>query len=308
MADFPGSTRRDRGLYYQPSGQLGVNGIGATLALGGLAALLLGFVYGYLTLYNPLLYFNFLATLGLGFVLGLVTTFACTLFKMRAPALSGLLGGVIGAAGLYVSWVAWAHGLLGRAGEDIWLVDPGSLWELIVVVAQKGAWSLSSWTPTGVVLWVLWAGEALIIVGFAGFVAWSGAGEPFCERCRQWTRGEAVWPLGVAADRDLLVKNLEAGDIGFLGELSWEGETRYTEATIESCPECKQTAFLSLAAVTSEVDKKGKPKTARTAILSNLILSSSALMTARMLSRAEPPGGDVDEELTETAGGDETPG
>ena len=274
-------------VYYRPSGRFGAGGIPVSLFLGAAAGVVLGVGHGYLTRYNPYIYFNFLATFALGFVIGVAVIIGARAGKIRAPWLAGALGAACGLVGLYAAWVAWIHVLLvqGKVDMPTWIVAPAALWRVIKVVNENGAWSLGSGdTPTtGALLWVLWAIEAAVIVGVAAAVSWSWVNTtPFCEPCDAWTEKEIkAAKLGPAASIANLKQSLEAKEFRPLAELGQATPALFTEMDLLVCPRCRQVGFLTVRNVAITVDKRKKQQVSKTDVVKNLTIEAEYMEKVR---------------------------
>jgi len=286
------------GLYYKASGAFSPLGILLPLLLGGLASLGLGLAYGFLTKYNPFIYINFLATLGYGFVLSLVCWFGAKKGNLRSPGLALFIGATVGLMGCYTNWVGYIRAIFGEAA---WAWDPQVLWvQGIQVLAQEGAWSLKTWTPTGGVLYAFWGVEAALIVGMSAFFVWQFVGStPFCEKCNAWADEEySGLRMPPPGDTVALTGQLEGGNIAVLGELQWTQPDKFTDVDLNSCPTCKQVGFLTVKAVTLTINKKGERDESSETLAENLILSHTGIDAARKLveiAANDPgPGADVD--------------
>src|SRR5690349_24391726 len=94
---------------YRHSGKFGVHG--PLLAL--LAALVLGFplgfAYAYIVRWCPLVYVNFLATLGYGFAFGFLTGWLLRVGKVRNTPVAALTALVAGIIAWYFNWNGHVH-------------------------------------------------------------------------------------------------------------------------------------------------------------------------------------------------------
>ena len=164
---------------------------------------------------------------------------------------------------------------------------------MISALAEVGVWSIKSWTPTGIVLYVLWTIEALIIVGMAALMPYGDvASEPYCETCGRWPEREIPErKMGYATDPGLLKTSLEGGDMDALAQLGPVGDNAYTEIELKACQSCKQIAWLKVENVTVTLDKKGKEQTEKSEIVSNLILRADLMEKVRGLQPPAPEPG-----------------
>ena len=278
------------GTPYQPSGRLGASTFLWTLLFGLPAAAVLGAVYAYAILYIPIAgYISILLTAGYGFLVGVVAAKGVQRGRGRSPGIAALLGLVVGLAGLYLSWTVWIFAFARRGGADVPLLElaqqPAVLWELIRSVNAHGAWSIKGATPTGTLLWVFWAIEALVIVGLPALVCFAQAGEPFCERCEQWCQKTQAIFVGRTAPPAELAARLRSLDVAYLAELGPAGAGDATRIRYDLCIcRCKATSTLTAAAVTTTMSgKKKKESTAE--LVGNLLLTPEAAAAVRELGQ-----------------------
>jgi hypothetical protein len=128
------------GLYYKPSGKFSATAPFIMMIFGGIAAIIFGAIYAYISVYNPMVFLNFIATGIFGFILGIAVTMGSTSGKVRAPWLAGLVGLLVGLMGLYFHWVIWSHAALARAEvPGAWFINPIELFYFLSGVADEGA-------------------------------------------------------------------------------------------------------------------------------------------------------------------------
>jgi len=263
-------------LYYKASGRFSPLALILVPLSGLLAALLLGSTYAYIAVYNPLIYITILATIGYGVGQGFALAIGARIGKLRSPMVMIILALLVSAASLYITWVVWMHAFLARADLEIWPFEPVQLWELMTLVAEKGAWSIKSLTPTGALLYTFWGIEALVIVGGTLMMALGQPGEPFCERCELWmeeNEGATVVP-GVS-DRGSLRMELEAGRFEAL--LSGDQNNPYLSIKVHSCPGCKRVGTLEVQELLKSVNKKGEEEVKTKDLIQHLKLEERGL-------------------------------
>ena len=175
--------------------------------------------------------------------------------------------------------------------------DPHYLWAYIKVFYEKGFWSIgnigagagpggAAAPPVkGIFLAAVWLAEAGMIVGVAAWTAWRGiSSQPFCETCNRWTTIEPnVQRLVPGSGQANSLERVKAGDLTALGEFTRAriGVRAYLQLDLARCPSCQQSNFLSIHSCQDTVDRNGKPKVVKTAVIENLIIGA-----ARRASRA----------------------
>jgi hypothetical protein len=264
--------------FYRPSGRFSAVSLVVTLLTGVTVAAVLGVFYALLIYVSPFVYLNFLAVAGYAVVLGVMMAKLGDWLPMRAPAIATLLGGVVGLTGLYVSWVTWL--LAATEGSAGLLTNPIALVGAISVLADHGVWSIVGVTPTGLALYALWVTEAVVLVGVPAWATRAAARAPFCEGCRKWTVNELArtWHGGWSQ-----AELLAAATAGRMEALCDADPHRggYARATLESCPDCQTTAFLTAEHLTFSVDKDGEVKERATPVFTHLAIAPLDLAQAR---------------------------
>ncbi len=282
--------------HYQPSGKFSAKGLFLTPAFGVPVGVLAAAVYAYVILYLPIVgYVSFLLTFGLGFVVSLAVGAGLTRGKVRSRAVGLALALFVGLATLYASWATWCFALIQRADGDVSLLgvffSPGGLWDFINAVNEKGAWNLKGYTPTGAVLWALWALEAGIIVGFPLVTALTTTEAPFCEACGEWcgeTKGLFRTGPSTKGDVKELCERHAFDDVARLG-LPEDGAAEWIRYDLHTCG-CRETNALTATLVTV-VEKSGKAELKEDVWVKTLLVPAGVLprveAVAAQLARLE---------------------
>ncbi|MCP4658880.1 MAG: hypothetical protein GY856_26000 [bacterium] len=185
-----------------------------------------------------------------------------------------LMGGLaVGLVAEYLGWVSW---IFAASKQSALALHPETLWLVIQDVAESGAWSIFSWTPTGFALYLIWFIELLMIVGVSAMVAISLISRPFCERCRKWAVDLDDSPnLEPVQEPEDLKTRLEQADYSSLEAMGGAepGAGLFTKVSFSSCPVCKRECYLTMKTVKVTVDSKGKESKSEENLLENLILS-----------------------------------
>lgn len=254
--------------YYSHSGKFAPDAPLVAMAVGVPTALVLSWLYAYAILYIPIVgLVTFILTGGLGACVGIAVGLVLKQRKVRNKAVAWGVGLFVGFVTLWLSWVSWIVGLVRRGDEDIsWLgvlFSPGGLWQVIEKVNEVGAWSFKGATPTGGILWALWAAEALIIVGVAAWIAALMIDDPYCETCGTWTTGRQGVATSAKGDASSLREALERKD--FAGALAGAGPAvnvvEWLRYDVHECGQCGDTNTLSVIEV--KVKDKGPEDGAR---------------------------------------------
>jgi hypothetical protein len=271
------------------------------LILGMVAGGVLAAAYAYLELYIPLAgVITFILTAGFGGLMGGAVGFLMKKQKVRSTSVTLLATLLVSLVAFYVSWGVWLYAALRRAEVDAnlpaVLLQPDVMWVLILEINQAGAWSITSWTPTGAILWGFWGLEAVVIFALALLLAKSVIeGDPFCEHCETWceeTKDVLRVPL---ADPNELQQNMELRNFSYLEKLGGAkaDAAAWMAMNIHSCPSCRNTHTLSMTSVTVTVDKKGKESREEKEVMDKLVLSSSEAENLRALGQKLKPPLDV---------------
>jgi len=283
--------------HYRHSGEFGVSGVLMGLAGGAATAAILAIPYSYAAVYIPIAFF--IVPFVFGGAVGYVTALGAKHGKVRNAAVVLLLGIVAGAVAEYAGWVFW---ILAFSRHELFVLNPLAILDVMQSIAPKGAWSLRGFTPTGAVLWGLWALEAVVLMGTSAMVA-AGMNRSlvFCEQCRKWCeRIKRIGPLA-ALDRSLLrtlASRLEKGDFSALLALKKVSPTSksYTAIEILGCDSCRGQSYLTVKSVTVGKDEDGDREKNETDVVDRLAIGADVRDQLMALSAATsvadlPPAG-----------------
>ena len=280
---------------YQLSGGMGKS-LPAVFIGGSITAVILGYIYGYLCVYNPLAGFiSFFLVLGYGLALGAVIFAFGHESNCRNPKFMGFMGVSLGCFSLYSSWVVFLYALLKRYSEDVddlsllsMFVDPTMVWGMVLNVNETGWFSLRGYTPTGGVLWTFWALEALMIVGIAFFTARS-EDDVFCEQCYRWS--ETLDPVSFLAPTNPEGQpKLDLHDLSDLNGMDRAegGEPHTIRIKTCRCSECGLTATYQLFHDAITVDDKGKTEKTEKNLTPKYIIHQEDLEKLKAVLRPKP--------------------
>ena len=264
-----------RALYYRHSGTVGLLGPLTMIGLGVLGAVLLGGLYGYVTYYMPLIYFNVVATFMFGVLMGLVVGIGARLGKVRSQFYAGWIGFLLGFFALYCSWISWIHAM---TDQSVVIFELGELIDVASVIMETGAWSVFGLVPTGFSLGIVWLIEALVIVGGSAiFAPRSIQKTPYCEACGRWVEVcKSICPLTNVPrhKRDKLRDSVERGDFAMLDalELVPKDKKMFSELRLTACFGCHGLHTMTFASI---FETDGRSERSEEKIVDNLIVDQS---------------------------------
>ncbi|MCZ7646405.1 MAG: hypothetical protein M5U26_14160 [Planctomycetota bacterium] len=306
------------GVRYRFSGQLG-SGL-AVLPLAALgSALLCGLAYGYINVYNPLIYIQALVTFGTCWLLGMAVSRAARSAKVRNPGFVAGMSLLAGLLGLYAVWTVFEFAFLQRfapAGVGMTpslatcLVSPGMAVNFADTLAQAGWWTLGrSGSPvSGILLWIFWAVEAACIVGGTVYLAHTDFVKGvFCEDCGQWCKETQDVARGELSTDAQMLAGLKEGDLERFAALPppLTGEKSYFRLDQRMCEGCGNLGTYQVHKIVTTVDKNKKEETKTEQLTPNLLLTPDSVqalggLISRGKTRAQakkpfaaPPGGDT---------------
>ncbi|OON70496.1 hypothetical protein B0919_00220 [Hymenobacter sp. CRA2] len=285
--------------------------------LGGIAAAaVLALAYVYAVWYIPLIYVNFLATIGFGLVLGVVLSRLVKAGKLRNPRLAGGLGLLVGLMAEYIQWAVYLTLIINTTdvnefgsgarqmsiastsfSPDVFLTilaHPGGMFSVMSELAGTGSWSIFGIQVSGIFLVAVWLIEAAIIVAMPALSAHTAAQAPFSEQCGEWAQEEAM------TRRAPMLTNADEAATALLGAelypLPHNADPVFCRLKLYATPNDTNCRFASLEQVRIEVDNKGKESEKTSDLLSYLALSPEAYETLR--ERFSAPLPDMAEAVT----------
>ena len=265
-------------------------------------SVLLAFVYAYSVVYIPIIgYLSFLLTIGFGISVGFFTAVALQFFKTRNTAFALCFGLVSGIFALYAAWVTFEYVFLNKVSADkmelLYLAEPRVLWGYACLIAEKGWYSIRSFTPKGVVLWSLWGLEACTIIGISGYMAHSFIKDSvFCEVCKGWADDHKSKLIFEYVNEGELKQKLAVQDMSFLDNILKVKRTAESFYRIDCslCSTCDNLYTLSLLRVTRTWDNEGKETDKEKFIIKNLFISKATFdQLSGAKQTATPPAKEV---------------
>jgi hypothetical protein len=281
---------------YRHSGAISPVGIILASTAGIAVAVVLGVAYDFAVVYIPIIYINALLTFGFGWLMGMAVGWGAKKGKIRNPFVATAYGFLIGLIGLYV---AWGTDFLARVVipdglkvNYLTAYSPNVIWGYMEIFYEKGAWGFKhGGNVSGIPLAIVWAIEAVVIVGASTFFARNAiAHHPFCENCSRWTD---IVPggrhLSLAGAQESLAQLL-SGDLAALANFNLaQNENVFLQLDLASCPACEESCYLTIQQITQTYDKEGKLKVETTPLLRNMLIDAEAVPLVLSAGREPPP-------------------
>jgi len=265
--------------FYSHSGKFGPHGPILALAAGAVLAFPLGLIYSYLTKWIPIIYLNFLLTVGYGLLFGFITQKILKFGKVRNNNLALLTAAFVGVLAWYGSWNGCAKALIGA--DAPWFFTPTQISKFISILYENGSWGLGHSSPdpvTGIPLAIVWIVEGAAIVGLTVMLGYQAiARTPFCETHECWLDQEKkIDKLDAFVLPDQLAA-FKAGDIAPLEKAlpRVPASGHFARLILRYSDQCHDFCTLSIENITITTDKKGNPKENKEAVMTNLQLPQS---------------------------------
>jgi len=264
---------------YRHSGGVGALGVPLMCVVGGVGAIVLGIVYSYGLAWIPIIYVSFILTAGFGALLGLMVGAAGKAGKVRNPFIVGVFGLLFAAFGLYIAWAFDGMARFGAPDIPGPIFSPTILSEYISVFYNEGFWGMGRGnnTVSGIFLGVIWAVEALVVLGLGWLLAHGYTSSlPFCESCSRWTdKVEGLCQVLPREGDTMALEQLCDGQVSALREFAQSPPDAgaYFRIDTAMCPDCNDCNCMTVNLVEITVDKDGDNKLESKTLVENMVLS-----------------------------------
>lgn len=238
---------------YRHSNKFTPQGLVAGMLAGIAAAIPGGFLYVYGIWSIPEAKLRGVCPLAYGALVGASCGLAMCWGKIRNSTLAGIVSLATSLFALYVSWVIWVLHLM---FPSFWIfnpirlaLQPKVLWKIIVAVNAQGTWGFKDSVPmTGTGLWLVWVGEAGLLLGFGVLVAIAMVRRrPFCERCEAWCSERIKLYFAPTTQPDEIKRRVQAEDIGWIAALArGDKKKAHYRLDLHTCGNCHTLNTLSL--------------------------------------------------------------
>ncbi len=264
---------------YKLSGNFSPNGLLWPIGFGLGAVIVLGALYALATYFIPFIYILFLFTIGCGAGVGALTGRGLTKGHVRSRTVALTLGLVMGIAAAYFEWIFWLYLDSGR-----WIWGPVQVIHELKILGEHGVWSLKQWTPTGNVLYGIWALEAAVIIGMSALIARDSLDdEIYCEHCKKWlTHSEQKHVLFNFPEGEMLTPILQ-GEWQSIKKLkpykNTQGEFLMPDPalglSLKGCSSCENLHLLSLIKYIYSLDSDGDIQTREEKLIDQWLISKA---------------------------------
>ncbi len=266
---------------YKHSGRFTLIGVVAGLAAGLAAGLPLAFIYAWGIIRIPEEKLCCFATLTYGALIGAAVAVAGKWGKVRNVQIAALVAICATAASYYFSWAFWVKDIFHRFGQDelnaiALMLRPHALWKLVKLINEYGTWGTTAGNATkGTELWVIWAAEAVAVLGAAALTAVAVLrSQPFCEKCDLWCSDSEKLCLLPVNDVNQTKLLLAQHDLSFLQKLGpGDKKTSHLIAELHSCPSCRELNTLTLRQTLMQPRKFGSPQIKHVSLVDKLVVS-----------------------------------
>jgi hypothetical protein len=221
--------------------------------------------------------------------LGAVTGAMIRFGRIHQRALAVLSGTLIGAVGLWASWVVWIWRVLHAQSAGISLfklaISPGVMYRLAKLIYLLGAWKYGETVVRGPQLLTYWIGEALIILLGCTLVA-ASVGKPglFCAACGKPCKRIGGLGRYDGSSTSEVRPHLEAHDFNYLLALGPVRDENDPEVLLdlECCP-CGQTNLFGARRVAWEDNGQGRLAVKERTLVAGLMLTPEQVEEVRSL-------------------------
>ncbi|MCJ8331524.1 MAG: hypothetical protein HRT89_07295 [Lentisphaeria bacterium] len=236
-------------IAYKHSGRIGTSPL-IIFFLGIPSTMILGFIYGYISVYNPMTgFFSLLLIFLFACAVGIQISLLGKIGKCRNMLFLHLSGFILGVFAVYYSWVVFLYTFANRSmdGNDVtifWLIlHPGIMWDLICAIGKEGWFEISGSKIKGGLLWAAWIGEALcIIIASTVSAIFMVKEKIFCEDCYRWCDEKDGISLEFIEDQESL-DAIASGNMDIIMSLPKISATQCPQTNCEvfKCPKCSNT-------------------------------------------------------------------
>jgi hypothetical protein len=206
----------------------------------------------------PVVYVNFLLTIGFGLVVGFGTGYLLKFGYVRNPTVAGATAFVAGFITVYYAWSGHIYYVFSNAPV---FSMPQDILAAMKHLYSKGSWGIGhNGNLTGLLLAIVWVGEAFMILCVATVIAASFISEiPFCENTGRWLdEMKKIDTLQAFTDPAHLAA-FRANDIGPLADAKPKDSSAqsFARLTLKYSPVCRSFFTLRVENISLQKNQNG---------------------------------------------------
>jgi hypothetical protein len=271
--------------YYHPSGKFSPAAIIFIPLVTSVMASILGIVYAYVTWYNPIIYLGIIFPLAYAYGVYFVSSWVLDITPVRNPILAFVLffcGGIVGYVFHALVWLnLFIHQTdqfysFGSGSKSLGFVVSNVNWKVLIsevfnleysinyllMVIDKGAWTLMGHEIKGVPYRLIWLAELLIFTVSLAILCRNEARKPFCETLGQYLEKKTMpHLLRVPDELDRLLYKFEQGEYGYVMIAAIEPDNSRNHLIVDLYYlDEVEDAYLTVTLVTHVKNKKEETK------------------------------------------------
>jgi hypothetical protein len=241
----------------------------------------------------PLIYAHVVFVGGYGWLIGAGAAVGAKQGKVRDRRMAGWVTIVAMAIGYYAACAFWLALVFDSSVVDF--IKPATLWRAMVQAGETGTWSLTregllaEQRVNGIMLWLIWAAEAIGIFGMAWMIAGRRAPNyAFCDDCNTWCdKGRRLHSYGGVSGVEVKLK-LAQWDWKFLATLARPQHRQMRRVDLEHyiC-KCGRTHALAVRQVMITAKATGRVEK-KVMVMEKLLVSAEEVATIEAAPPLEP--------------------
>ncbi|MFD2600143.1 hypothetical protein ACFSQ3_14390 [Sphingobacterium corticis] len=251
------------------------SGVGITLLLGILAAIILPIIYVIINRMIPNIWFSAITAALLGLGIGAAINFGIQIGKLRSKTIAFVVATFCGLLGFYVQWVFFDTIAYSQNGftfdlnsDDIKVLasdffflftHPNLLFTEISSLNEYGTFSIeSSSTVSGGLLWLIWFGEFVIILGGLFFAVFREGtiDTPYSELNNAWfKKRKELHFIPFVTDKEAFLQDLDNKNYAVLAnDPALQIAAEYAQVTIFESPN-ESISYINVVNITNPSGK-----------------------------------------------------
>lgn len=263
-------------FYYRESGEVRPQNVAIAIFASLLLTFLLSYLYTLFILIIPVVYVNFLITLGYGLLLGLFVRLLLRLTHNRNRKYRFIIAAAVGLLANFFQWAAFiAYAISGHfpsvadylAGIAA-AASPLQFMAGVYEVNQAGTWSILNYTFTGIPLLAVWVLEFLILLAMPLIAVHKMNIYPYSEKLGKWYPKFTLHDnFEYIAGVEKLLQDLRQDPLAALQQLKPGSGWRHSRIHLYYSPE-EQYQYLTVERI--YIEKMGRGKTNTSPAILNL--------------------------------------